>query len=325
MFFCRDCGKQFRDTYNLTKHMSRVRPCVKVNLTGEEKREQKFKIDSQKFKIDSHKFKIDSEDSKIDSRCQFCLHTFKSKWYKNNHEKGCKCKDDPVRLMEIEKGLDIDIPKNKLECRFCNLVFSKTSNLNRHIPACKDREKYIKYLQTPVNCTINNYNNNTTNNYNNINVNFIIGEENKCDMTLERVIEALKKAIKGFPDDQIRQIAAEFICIYDKMLKERPENHTMNIPHLNSMIAYIKQETGWEMVPIDKGIHAVVTNTASNIMEHRKELEAYGRTNRLTFQGTTVPMTPQIMDEVGYIKKNGIYTEQFPGSAKTAIKINNLI
>jgi hypothetical protein len=77
------------------------------------------------------------------------------------------------------------------------------------------------------------------------------------------------------------------------------------------------------MVPINE--FKVLTNSASGIMEHRKELEAYGRTNRLTFQGTTVPMTPQIMDEVGYIKKNGIYTERFPGSAKTAIKINNLI
>jgi len=46
--------------------------------------------------------------------------------------------------------------------------------------------------------------------------------------------------------------------------------------------------------------------------------------NRLTFKGTGVPITPQIMDEVNHIKKNGIYTEQLPGSVKTAIKINNL-
>jgi hypothetical protein len=151
-----------------------------------------------------------------------------------------------------------------------------------------------------------------------------MGNEDKSEMDFECIVGALKKAINGFPEDQIRKIAVEFICIYDKMLKGKPENQTLRIPNLNSMIAYIKNEIGWEMVPIEKGIHAVVVNSAKDLIVHRKELEAYGRSNRITFKGTGVPITPQIMDEVNHIKKNGIYTEQFPGFAKTAIKINNL-
>jgi hypothetical protein len=183
MFFCRDCGKQFRDTYNLTKHMSRVRPCTPTRsngIRGGAKNESLEELnDSQVELNDSQKMPRSSHGELKDSGvlCQFCLQTFSIKTNMKKHHLTCKCKEDPVRLLEIEKGIDVDIPENKLECRFCNCIFSKTSNLNRHISSCKDREKYIKHLQTPVNCTINNYNNNTTNNYNNVNVNFIIGEE----------------------------------------------------------------------------------------------------------------------------------------------------
>ena len=86
-------------------------------------------------------------DCKNDLLCEFCLCTFKSKWYKGVHEKNCKDKNDPVRLMEIEKGIKPVIPDNKLKCRFCNCVFSRTDCLNKHLKICKDRERYFNYLQ----------------------------------------------------------------------------------------------------------------------------------------------------------------------------------
>ena len=86
-------------------------------------------------------------DSKNDLLCEFCLQTFSVKTNMKRHHMTCKDKNNPVRLMEIEKGIKPVVPDNKLECRFCNLVFSKTSNLNRHIPICKDRERYFNYLQ----------------------------------------------------------------------------------------------------------------------------------------------------------------------------------
>ena len=187
-----------------------------------------------------------------------------------------------------------------------------------------EREKYHKNLldyckPVIVHQTINN------NTYNdNRSVNFTFCHENKNEINVQCLIEILKQVLSEYPEDQIRQMAFKIICLYDKKLKERPENNTIKISNLNSMIACIKNEIGWEMVPIDDCIHKVLTSSAKDLIVHRKELEAYGRTNRITFKGTSVPMTPQIMDEIGYIKKNGIYTDQLPGSVKTAIKINNL-
>jgi hypothetical protein len=83
----------------------------------------------------------------VDSRCQFCLQTFSAKTNMKRHQLNCKDKNDPVRLMEIEKGIKPVVPDNKLECRFCNLLLGRSDSLNRHIPICKDRERYFNYLQ----------------------------------------------------------------------------------------------------------------------------------------------------------------------------------
>ncbi len=229
----------------------------------------------------------------------------------------------------MEKGIEPDIPSNRLECRFCNLVFARTDSLNRHIPVCEDRKEYLKNLQdyckpiTPT--TINNnctFNDNRSIN-NNVNVNIAFCQENTLDITNEDIFQMLKQAMGDYSEDQIRQIAAELVCLLDKKIKQRPENRTVQISQLNSMCANVKTEHGWELMPIDKVINRVIKNTSGKLLEHRKEIEDHGRKNRLTFQGTAVPMTPQIMDEVKFINKNGIY--HFPGSSKTAIKINNLI
>ena len=347
MFFCRDCGKNFRDSFNLTKHQSRIKPCIPSMTTHKKEGTKNSALPPKNSALPPKNSALPPKNSALPHKdsvhnCVYCMSFFKSKWYKNNHEKECKNKNDPVRLLEIENNIDIEIPENKLECRFCNCVFARTDNLNKHIPVCKDRKEYLKNLQEytmnnnnnnkSINQTINNNNNTTINNNNttinnnnlNVNVNIFNGNEDKQNMDIDCIIDILKQCLKSCPEDQIRQIAFKIVCLYDKRLKELPENNTLRVPNLNSMIAYIKREIGWEMIPIDDGIHAVLTNSASDLMTHRKEIEDYGRTNKLTFKGTRIPMTPQIMDEIGYIKKNGIYTEQIPGSAKTAIKINNL-
>ena len=104
------------------------------------------------FKIveDEERFldmKIDLLDDVNVLMCQFCLQVFKSKWYKNLHEKGCKQKNDPVRCIEIEKRITPTIPENHLQCRFCNYIFSRTVSLNKHTPICKSREKYLTYIR----------------------------------------------------------------------------------------------------------------------------------------------------------------------------------
>jgi len=344
MVNCPRCDKWFRDRYALTAHQHKLRPCEQKNVQPIESNcipdKQKDSPDKQnalpeKQNDSSNTNNEQKNPSKISKKeCQFCLHTFSLKTNMKKHNLTCKQKNDPVRIMEMEQGIKPNIPENRLECRFCNISFSKTCNLNRHITTCKERKKYLNKLEktTPApastgntinnNGTINNNNNCTFNDNRTINITF--GNEDKSHITLECLFESFKQILDECPDDQTRQIALKLICIYDKKLKERPENKTMKVPNLNSMIAYIKQEAGWEMVPIDDGIHKVLKNSATGIIKHRTEMEALGKKNRLTFHGTNVQMTPQIMDEVNHIKKNGIYTEQLSGSTKTAIKITNL-
>jgi len=335
MYSCGRCQKSFRDNYNLSVHLSRKFPCKNVQCTEKEGDRQ----DSTAEMLESTPNKLDytvqeqkNTQQVLNStckECEFCLKKFSLKSNIKKHKSVCSYKNDPIRIMEMEQGIKPELPNNKLECRFCNLIFSRTDSLNRHTSTCKEREKYITSLQKQPNQNANIINNNITNNNNctfndNRTINITIGNEDKSHITLECLFESFKQILDECPDDQTRQIALKLICTYDKKLKELPENKTMKIPNLNSMIAYIKQETGWEMVPIDDGIHKVLKNSATGIIKHRTEMEALGKKNRLTFHGTNVQMTPQIMDEVNHIKKNGIYTEQLSGSTKTAIKITNL-
>ena len=335
MVNCGDCGKWFRDRYALCAHQSRIKPCREPVSTQREMEQQKSTptwLNSTLRELDSTTPKLDSTHPELKSthkQCEYCLQSFSINTNLKKHHTICKYKDDPVRLLELQHKVDIDIPENKLECRFCNLIFSRTDSLNRHISVCEDRKEYHKNLQEYIKpvvhqTIINNCNNNCTFNNNIVNVNIFNGNEDKHKMDIDCIIDILKQCLKSYPEDQLRQIAFKIVCLYDKRLKELPENNTFRVPNLNSMIAYIKEEIGWEMVPIDDGIHKVLINSASDLMTHRKELEDYGRINKLTFKGTKLPITPQIMDEIGYIKKNGIYTDQIPGSTKTAIKINNL-
>jgi len=342
MVNCPRCDKWFRDRYALGSHQSRMKPCIEVNKTIKGPEPNNYATHKTNSVDDKENTIMDNvKSAKIEKNnvynCVYCLSTFKTGWYKKNHEKNCKSKEDPVRIMELEQGIIPEIPENRLECRFCNNIFARTDNLSKHVKICKDRKQYIQELenkkkpQTQTSSTtttnISTLNNGTINNnctINNNTINITIGNEDTSHIDFDTLVGILRKSLNECPEDQLREIALKIICSFDKKVKELPENRTIRIPNLNSMIAHVKEEDGWQMVPIDDGIHKVLKNSASGIIKHRTELEAYGKKNRLTFQGTNVPMTPQIMDEVDHIKKNGIYTEQLSGSTKTAIKITNL-
>jgi hypothetical protein len=323
MVNCSFCEKWFRDRYALSAHLSRLKPSRQTASTH---KENGVKTDPKNFKIDSSDSKIDSHDFKIDSGylCQFCLHTFKSKFYKNNHEKNCKCKEDPIRLLELEHKVDIDIPENKLECRFCNLIFCKTSNLNRHTPNCKDREKYLKNLQeyckpTIVQQTINNNNNITING----NVNII----NSIDLDIEEYLYCMKVAAEEYNRSDIPKIAGESLCLINKELSKRnPEYQIITFPYLNSMYANEKTEAGTEMISVEKGFNRILKSTSKNILTHGKEIDNYDRENKIVgnFEGTNLRLVPQVMKEVQAIEKMGVIAPEISHSVLNSLKMNNL-
>ena len=120
MFVCKKCSHCFRDSYNLTKHISRKKPCTP--LQNENKNGNMFssdKITSSSEKITSSSEKITSSSDKItssleDRKCEFCLNQFYCKKYKNKHEEICKFREDPIRLLEIEKEVKPKTTSNKI-------------------------------------------------------------------------------------------------------------------------------------------------------------------------------------------------------------------
>ena len=312
MFFCRDCGKQFRDTYNLTKHMSRVKPCVPARSTGG--------MGGDKNSVDQMHKSAKEMHKSVGVLCQFCLQSFSVKTNMKRHHLTCKCKEDPVRLLELEHEVDIDIPENKLECRFCNLIFARTDNLNKHIPNCKEREKYHKNLQEY--CRPNIINQTNCNN-NIINVNII----NSIDLDIEEYLYCMKVAAEEYNRSDIPKIAGESLCLINKeLLKRNPKNKSITFPHLNSMYANEKTETGTEMISVEKGFNRILKNTSKNILKHGKEIDTYDRENKIVgnFEGTNLRLVPQVMKEVQAIEKMGVISPEISHSVLNSLKMNNL-
>jgi len=236
------------------------------------------------------------------------------------HHLTCKCKEDPIRLLELEHKVDIDIPENKLECRFCNLVFARTDNLNKHIPACKDREKYLKNLQEY--CRPNIINQTNCNN-NIINVNIIA----PIDLDIEEYLYCMKTAAEEYNRSDIPKIAGESLCLINKeLLKRNPEHQNITFPHLNSMYANEKTETGTEMISVEKGFNRILKSTSKNILKHGKEIDTYDRENKIVgnFEGTNLRLVPQVMKEVQAIEKMGVIAPEISHSVLNSLKMNNL-
>jgi len=239
MFKCENCEGIFRDSYNLRRHMSRLKPCKSpytVNTHDTRKNEypnsireypnstREYPNSTQEYPNSTREYpnytelhpKNTPENSKQNKiHCEFCLKKYSRVCKLKQHYNICKLKNDPIRLLELENKIDPDIPSNKLECRFCNLVFCRSDTLNKHIGVCNGREDYHKNLikkreitiqnQTNIQNQNNNTNcNNTTinnnNNTNNLILNF--GEETMDHITTIDIIRILKEAKDEYRQDE---------------------------------------------------------------------------------------------------------------------------
>ena len=164
-FKCERCEKQFRDAWNLNTHMSRKFPCILKN-------EQKDSLGEQK-------------DSLGEQNCKWCLKTYFNTGSLNRHIKTCKLVDDPIRKLEMEQSIKIDL--NQPVCRFCNKTFTRTSSSNKHQPSCESKGAYIDKLKSAnvKSVTVNNgtINNGTINNTNNVTIN-VFGKESMATDSL---------------------------------------------------------------------------------------------------------------------------------------------
>jgi len=350
---CEKCLKKFRDRWNLSAHKARIRPCERIPEKSLEHTnpgkvaefhvlEQNSTLGKQNSMFLEQNSMLPEQDSMLKNdtvKCQFCFNTFFNKACKQRHEKNCKQQND-TRLLEIELDIDPVLPKCKTECRFCNKILSRTDTLNNHINICKERIKYNEKLlkqrketgnqiingeTVNVNCNVNNNNtiNNNNNTINQLVLNF--GEETMEHIELRDIIKILKEAKDEYREDEFSKIAGEFVCLFDKLLKENPRNKNITIPCLNSMYAKVKYSHGWETMPIDKVVHRLIKNTSKRVLEQRREIEEYDRRNNIigTIEGSRLRITPHVFNEVRNLNTNGI--NELEPVIRTSLKLNNFI
>ena len=285
MFECEKCGICFRDNYDLFRHQSRVKPCIKIKILEKNIKNPIPSLENSKSTFENSKSTFENPNN----ICKYCLNTFFNTNNKNKHEKVCKLKDDPIRILEIKNDIIPELPNCKTECRFCNKKLSRFVILNRHILICKEREKYHQKLlkqiitnqQNTIQTQQNNIitNNNNCNNITNQQINIQFNENtipfgNKrltSHLKIEKLLDILRASYKQYTPEQGYEIAGEIILKLEEYLQEIPENRNYIIDQ-KSPIWTIKTETGTKSIDKDKCIHSIVKENAGIICDKKEEI-----------------------------------------------------
>jgi hypothetical protein len=345
MSSCKNCGTCFRDKWVLERHMSRIKPCKKVNIliqNDNQSLEEKISISGEKIstseeKISTSEEKISTSEEKISTseeknqsiKCEFCLNIFHCKKYKKIHQENCKLKNDPIRLLEIEKKIKINIPGSKTECRFCNKDFCRLSVLNKHIIHCKEREDYHKQLLTKsTEMQIQNIGtlNNGTMNINNGTVNNItinnFGQESLDHLQIEKTIDLLRKIRAEYDAEDVYISAGELIISFDKYIREVPENRNISIPDPKGIYANIKTTEGWEMHLIEKVLNKGFKKSANLLYDTKNSINDHN--TRVFESNTNKSIFTEIKDFANKGFKHSKYGDTKSRQIKTSYKISKL-
>jgi hypothetical protein len=297
MHKCQKCGYCFRDSYDLKRHISRVKPCVKEEIFSATRSEQKEPLAEQK------------EPS---TECEFCMNTFFNISTLIRHQKTCKLRNDPIRQLEIKHGITPILPDSKTECRFCNKGLSCTSKLNKHIIICKERDEYYQSLinKETKSHTINiqqNINIETMNITNNSGMcNF--GNESLDEIDTENLIEEIYNILCNTETNNYI-LACKILTMFEEKMKENICNRNVKLRSLNSNYGEIKTNKGIIKVQIDKFLDNCIKNTAKNLNIKRKQIKTKDREIKKIFNhvdtyavnGFKIPENP---DEEEYLDED---------------------
>ena len=111
---CLRCNSIFKYKGQLKRHMDRKYPCKEAN-GGQE------------------------------HRCTWCLKLFKDAT--NLKEHVCKWKDDEIRCLEIDLGMEIEPIYDSKKCRYCKSVYAENKKCVFHMKTCKKKETYVEELK----------------------------------------------------------------------------------------------------------------------------------------------------------------------------------
>jgi len=343
MSCCGYCSRVFRDNYNLSKHLARLNKCVKdqdaLNLPLNPKKDtlvnpKNTLVNPKDTLVNPKNTLVNPKDTLINpkdisKKCKYCMNVFYNKGNMIKHQLICKQKNDPIRLMEIENKIQVEVPDIKTECRFCNKNFCRLSLLNKHLINCTSKEEYHKMLiikdtkrteiinqQTTINNTINN---NITNN------NIVLNFGQTVDNTLiEELIDFLRILPNNFnkEDRQYYLMAGELINKYDRLLMKTPENNNLVIPDSKCLYAEAKIENGWEKVSIVDSLNSSFKDRADRISKKQTDINT---ANERVFKNET---NKEIFKEVDRFAKKGfghaMYGDSKRNKVKTDHKINKL-
>ena len=275
MSCCGLCNRVFRDNYNLKRHLSQSKPCVKDNdQVPNPSCEQNQSFVEQNRPL--------SEQKQLSKKCKYCMISFYNKPTMKRHLLTCRQKNDPIRLMEIENKIQVEVPDIKTECRFCKKDYNNTSNLNKHLFGCTEREEYRKMLiiedskrteiiqQTIINN--NHIGDNIVNNIVNVN---ILGHENMDHIELERIVDLFRSVSKEFGYSRICLTAGSLINSFDNYIRETPENQNIIIPDPKSIYGNIKTELGWEKVSADQCLNKAFKKSANELYNRKEALNTH--------------------------------------------------
>jgi hypothetical protein len=293
MVECQKCGAWFRDNYHLSRHQSRVKPCIgknKIDTTAKNTLEEQNKLLKEQNELLKEQNKLSEEQKTPLNVCKFCLNTFFNISSLKRHNSTCKLKNDPVRLLEIENGITPKIPELKTECRFCNKVLFNTSKLNSHLLICKEREEYHNRLlnmeQKQIPTQINNIQNQTNieNQTNNQNI-FILsfGNENLDNIRIEDIMKDVNNLISDNADAKNYIIAGKLLTCFEERVKENPANKNTKLRSIDSKYGEIKTDKGMKKVKIEKFLDNCIKNTAKNFNKKKSELKTKDKEQRMIF------------------------------------------
>jgi len=320
MFECPKCKKFFRDCYSLTRHQSRMKPCIPGLI---EKNDDIPLFELKNSPLGLKNSPLELKNSAFEKTCQFCLNTFCSNFYKNQHEQICKHRNDK-RILEIGLGIKPDLPENKTECRFCHKVLFRTDKLKNHTQVCKDRETYHQELterlkqnqekvQQPIinNGTINNgtINNGTINN-------IIVFNQSRSIEHIEakQIIQFLRDLKTYHLPNQAYEKAGDLIVMMEKYIQEDSKNNNFIIPDHKSVVGYIKKENGWEITDINHPLNQVFKETAGIIYDKRCEID---NVNEKVFQNNG---NLEIFQHVKQFNNKGFYHNMYGNQKVKNIK-----
>ncbi len=214
---CKRCCKEFKDNYNLHRHLNRKNPCKLL-----------VSVDTKTTETDTKKLKS-KESGHI---CYYCMGEFAQSSSLYRHINRCKVK----KAQDQEKEAIFDKLVRQKESDYLRDL----ANENRMLKKELNEKNMIIKKSNIVNGTINNNSHNTNNTNNTINNNIKIvafGKEDISHISVKEWIRILKRNYKSIED----------LAMKTHFDKNKPENQNIYISNLHSKYIMVHNGNNWNV------------------------------------------------------------------------------